>query len=70
MSNFANGVTVTVAPLSCFIAKSPIYCVYKGVESAEQVAELQELRCGLAQGYFFARPMPEEDLARGCWGSK
>ncbi len=32
----------------------------EGVETAEQLAELRELDCDRAQGYFFARPQPPE----------
>lgn len=35
--------------------------VAEGVETAEQVAILQELRADVAQGFFFAPPMPSED---------
>ncbi len=34
----------------------------EGVESAEQLAELRELDCDRAQGYFFARPQPPEEF--------
>ena len=38
--------------------------VAEGVEKREQVASLQLLRCGYAQGYFFARPQPAERIDR------
>ncbi len=34
----------------------------EGVETAEQVAQLQRLDCDTAQGYFFAKPMSEQDM--------
>jgi EAL domain-containing protein (putative c-di-GMP-specific phosphodiesterase class I) len=36
--------------------------VAEGVEEGDQVAHLRKLGCDLAQGYFFARPQPAEDL--------
>jgi diguanylate cyclase (GGDEF)-like protein/PAS domain S-box-containing protein len=36
--------------------------VAEGVETHEQLAELRRLGCDGAQGYFFARPMPPDDV--------
>ncbi|MGH9002372.1 MAG: putative bifunctional diguanylate cyclase/phosphodiesterase, partial [Acidimicrobiia bacterium] len=36
--------------------------VAEGVETARQAAELVAMGCDLAQGYFFARPAPPEEL--------
>lgn len=41
-----------------------ISLVVEGVETAEQSSELQQLGGTIAQGYFFARPMPELDLCK------
>jgi diguanylate cyclase (GGDEF)-like protein/PAS domain S-box-containing protein len=38
--------------------------VAEGVETADQVAHLRKLGCDQAQGYFFARPQPAEELER------
>lgn len=35
----------------------------EGIEDAEQLAALQELGCGRGQGYYFARPLPAQDMA-------
>ncbi len=34
----------------------------EGVETEEQLAQLRELDCELAQGFLFARPMPPADV--------
>jgi EAL domain-containing protein (putative c-di-GMP-specific phosphodiesterase class I) len=36
--------------------------IAEGVETAEQAALLRRLGCEQAQGYYFARPMPEAEL--------
>jgi PAS domain S-box-containing protein len=38
--------------------------VAEGVETAEQVAAVKRLGCGLGQGYFFARPLAPDAFAR------
>jgi len=40
--------------------------VAEGVETAEQVAFLQNLGCESVQGYFFSRPVPESDFLELC----
>jgi EAL domain-containing protein (putative c-di-GMP-specific phosphodiesterase class I) len=37
--------------------------VAEGVETAEQVAELRDVGCRYAQGFYFARPMPADRMA-------
>lgn len=39
-----------------------IIVVAEGVENVETIEKLCELRCDIAQGYFFARPMRGDDL--------
>lgn len=36
--------------------------IAEGVEQKEEAAKLQELGCDMAQGYFFAKPMDENDV--------
>jgi EAL domain-containing protein (putative c-di-GMP-specific phosphodiesterase class I) len=36
--------------------------IAEGVELEVQLNELERQRCNMAQGYFFARPMPADDL--------
>jgi diguanylate cyclase (GGDEF)-like protein/PAS domain S-box-containing protein len=36
--------------------------VAEGIESSEQLTELQSAGCDLGQGYLFAKPLPREDL--------
>lgn len=38
-----------------------IKVVSEGIESADQLSMLQEIGCGIGQGFLFARPMPIED---------
>jgi diguanylate cyclase (GGDEF)-like protein len=40
-----------------------VQCVVEGAETAAQVAILRELGCETMQGYFFARPMAEHEVA-------
>ena len=39
--------------------------IAEGIETDAQLERLKELGCDLGQGYYLARPMPEEDA--GCW---
>lgn len=47
--------------------------IAEGVEERDQARYVSDLGCQSAQGYFFARPMPSEEmtirLAHGSWGS-
>jgi diguanylate cyclase (GGDEF)-like protein len=41
-----------------------LQAIAEGIESDSQLASLRALGCDLAQGYLFARPLPEAGLAR------
>jgi EAL domain-containing protein (putative c-di-GMP-specific phosphodiesterase class I) len=36
--------------------------IAEGIETLEQASRLQRLNCDIAQGYYFAKPMPPEQL--------
>jgi EAL domain-containing protein (putative c-di-GMP-specific phosphodiesterase class I) len=36
--------------------------VVEGVETAEQAEIIGSLGCSMMQGYFFARPMPQDEV--------
>ena len=36
----------------------------EGVERADQLTQLVQMGCDMAQGYFFARPLPREEASR------
>jgi diguanylate cyclase (GGDEF)-like protein len=44
--------------------------VAEGIEDALQAAELVRLRCGMGQGYHFARPMPADELRTYLYGPR
>lgn len=39
-----------------------IQTVAEGVETSEHISFLQELKCDMVQGYYYAKPIPAEDL--------
>jgi EAL domain-containing protein (putative c-di-GMP-specific phosphodiesterase class I) len=38
--------------------------VAEGVETAEQLAKLQQSQCPEGQGFYFSRPVPSDEIAR------
>jgi EAL domain-containing protein (putative c-di-GMP-specific phosphodiesterase class I) len=54
---------VVVAALIQICDGMGLRAVAEGVETAEQASELHRLGYRYAQGYYFARPMPAEDIA-------
>lgn len=58
-----------VRALSALCRDMGLACVVEGVETASQASVLAEIGCDLVQGYYVARPMPEERVAAyltGC----
>jgi diguanylate cyclase len=41
--------------------------VAEGVETAEQSRHLRDLGCDTAQGYFYGRPVPAEEVEARWW---
>jgi EAL domain-containing protein (putative c-di-GMP-specific phosphodiesterase class I)/CheY-like chemotaxis protein len=44
--------------------------VAEGVETEEHLEQLKQMGCDIAQGYFFSRPVPAEEIAKMSEGSK
>jgi EAL domain-containing protein (putative c-di-GMP-specific phosphodiesterase class I) len=42
----------------------PTRTVAEGVETLDQLRQLRALHCDLAQGYYFSRPVPPEELTK------
>ena len=38
--------------------------IAEGIETPDQIGELQSLGCGAGQGYHFARPLSQDDMAK------
>ncbi|MDV6332342.1 putative bifunctional diguanylate cyclase/phosphodiesterase [Asticcacaulis sp. 201] len=49
-----------VKSLTALCTDMGLDCIVEGVETEAQLAILRDLGCTLAQGYYFARPMPAE----------
>jgi diguanylate cyclase (GGDEF)-like protein len=68
--SFVRGINVDmndVAIISAVIAMARslnLMTIAEGVETAEQLAFLDSLQCGEYQGYYFAKPMPAEEIFR------
>ncbi|HEX7247392.1 MAG TPA: EAL domain-containing protein, partial [Actinomycetota bacterium] len=56
----ASALTEAVIKLAGILNLRP---VAEGIERADQLERLLELRCDMGQGYFFARPLPGAELA-------
>jgi EAL domain-containing protein (putative c-di-GMP-specific phosphodiesterase class I) len=56
----ASALTAAVIELASILNLTP---VAEGIERADQLERLLELRCDLGQGFYFAKPLPAEELA-------
>jgi diguanylate cyclase (GGDEF)-like protein/PAS domain S-box-containing protein len=56
----ASALTAAVIELASILNLKP---VAEGIERADQLERLLELRCDLGQGFYFAKPLPAEELA-------
>jgi len=56
----ASALTEAVIKLAGILNLTP---VAEGIERADQLQRLLELNCDLGQGFFFAKPLPGDDLA-------
>ena len=54
-----------VAALVSLAEEMDLMVVAEGVESEDQLAQLRELGCDYAQGFWFARPSPPQQIAVG-----
>ena len=67
--SFINGLEddpANIAVTNAVIALSRslgLQVVAEGVETVEQLANLQELGCDLAQGFYFSKPLPPEEMS-------
>jgi diguanylate cyclase (GGDEF)-like protein/PAS domain S-box-containing protein len=64
LKDLAGGGGAIVRAILAMAASLGLRVVAEGVETAEQVEILKIDGCRQVQGYFFARPMPPEDLAK------
>jgi diguanylate cyclase (GGDEF)-like protein/PAS domain S-box-containing protein len=55
----ASALTAAVIELASILNLKP---VAEGIERADQLQRLLELRCDLGQGFFFAKPLPSDEL--------
>jgi EAL domain-containing protein (putative c-di-GMP-specific phosphodiesterase class I) len=55
----SSALTAAVIELAGILNLRP---VAEGIERADQLQRLLELHCDLGQGYYFARPLPSEEL--------
>jgi EAL domain-containing protein (putative c-di-GMP-specific phosphodiesterase class I) len=56
--------TAIIAAMTKMAYSLGLEVIVEGVETEEQLTELKEIGCEMAQGYYFANPLPAEDLER------
>ena len=44
-----------------------MHVISEGIETAQQVDFLKEIGCDIAQGYYYSRPCPMEQLQKRLW---
>jgi EAL domain-containing protein (putative c-di-GMP-specific phosphodiesterase class I) len=55
----SSALTAAVIELASILNLKP---VAEGIERADQLERLIEMRCDLGQGFFFAKPLPADEL--------
>lgn len=55
---------IVVNYMASLISELGINCIAEGVETKEQVEIMKETKCEVIQGYYFGRPVPQEDFYR------
>ena len=63
MEHDAKSATITANVASLAHALGMV-AVAEGIESSSQLESARDLGCDLAQGYFFARPAPADEVTR------
>lgn len=56
--------SIVIKGIIDLVNKLNIRTVAEGIETAEQVAFLKSVNCNMIQGYFFYRPMPEDNFEK------
>ena len=60
----ASGPSVIVGSIISLAHALQLEVIAEGAERAEEVATLKKMRCDLAQGYYFSRPLPAAELEK------
>ena len=79
--SFVNGIALdgkhatTIQAVVTLSMNRGFQVIAEGVETLDQIAQLQALECSFAQGYYFAKPLPTDEAAAvlatgGDWPTK